>query len=436
MNCYNIFSKNLWCGIFLLLLFSPQILYSQFVSARFSSSVYAWEKFDTADISKTVIRGNQALRFDITQGDFSFHSFINAAANLSDKFGDASNIRASNLFVRWKNVMHAHDVSFGRIPFFAGVGNGVVDGVMLKGNHNEIFTATIYGGRNVSSALYHQSNNELKNNFLIGGQILSTYFHNTRIGVSYINRNMERKNYFAIRTDTILVKPGSRYQQLVGLDFRYDNNEFYSDNIRVDYDLNAKQLSRAQWNGRYSYDAQLAFTGDVLYRVPRIPFNSFFTMFEPEEIMEYELGAEYLFVSGVRSFGKFALVQMEDDNSNRFTFGVTTNYGSISYSGTSGFAGKMSTISAQCVYPLMEQTIIPTFGVLYSSYKFDENTKSENALGALFGGTIRPIQSFSCDIQMQYIKNKILNSDVRLFVRLNYFFNGNLHFFDTKGGNQ
>jgi hypothetical protein len=417
-------------------------MHAQFVNARFTSSVYAWEKFDTVDVSQTILRGNQSLQMDVMQSDVSFHSFTNVAANLSNQFGDASTFRVGNLFVRWKNITPNHDVSVGRIPFFAGVGNGIVDGMLLKGSYNENYFATLYGGKNVPSSLYQRNSNDIRNNFLIGGQILTTYFHNTRIGLSYINRTMERKNYYAIRTDaslngdTLLIKPGSRYQQLVGLDVRYDNNELYSGNIRVDYDMNATQLSRAQWNGRYKYDTQFAFTGDVQYRVPRIPYNSFFTMFEPEGILEYELGVEYMFSSGVRSFGKFALVQMEEENNNRVTFGVHTNYGGIAYAGTSGFAGTMSTLSAQCVSPLMERKVIPTFGITYSAYKFDENTKSENAVGLLLGGTVNPVQAFSCDIQMQYMKNKIFNNDVRLFIRLNYFFSGNLHFFDSTGGNQ
>lgn len=52
---------------------------AQTVNGRFSTSFYAWEKFDTVNVSKVVPRAFLTLQLDISHGNVSLQSFITGA---------------------------------------------------------------------------------------------------------------------------------------------------------------------------------------------------------------------------------------------------------------------------------------------------------------------------------------------------------------------
>jgi hypothetical protein len=110
----------------------PDALYAQLVSGRVSASVYGLEKYDTVNVSNTVARGIQTLQLNIAQGDISFQTYLTGAIDADQSFGTSGEIRARNLFLQWKNVAKGLDMNLGRIPVFAGVGVGTVDGALLR----------------------------------------------------------------------------------------------------------------------------------------------------------------------------------------------------------------------------------------------------------------------------------------------------------------
>jgi hypothetical protein len=422
----------------------PEALNAQFVSGRMSTSVYGWEKYDTVNVSNTVARAIQTLQLSIVQGDVSFQTYLSGAIDADQSFGTSGQIRARNLFLQWKNVTKGFDMNLGRIPVFAGVGVGTVDGALFRGRMlNDELSCVAYGGANVLPDSRSAGTDNLSQNFFIGGQVIGTMIPAMRIGVSYMNRNIERDPYIALRPDSIynavavLIQPDSRAQQKVGVDARYSQSDNFYTYGRYDYDLNLKRSLRGELKSRYAVNNDLAFTGNFIYREPQIDYNSIFTIFPASTVRELEGGVEYAVSPSVRTYGRVGFVKYTDDQSRRLSIGVNSEYAAFSYSGTNGYAGLLSSYDLQGMYPLFDEKFVPTVGVSFSRVRYDTYAPDgENIYGGILGFAFRPIPSFSLDTQMQWLRTPIANNDVRFLGTINYWFANNLNLFGGKGGSK
>jgi hypothetical protein len=408
---------------------------AQLINARFITSVYAWEQFDTVDVSRKYARGTQSLILDIAQSDFSIHTHLQGAAALQRKLDEVPDFRAYYLYARMRNIGDAVDFSFGRLPYFAGVGNGTLDGALttarLAGN---TFRVTLYGGQNLRPDLGVKDWVPLKHNFVVGGQVLTTAIPSTRLGISYVNRQRERSPYEATRADslfnpfTVFVQPPPDKEQLLSGDVSYSMNDLtlYG---RYDHDLNGEKTQRGQVGVRYNVSRDLSVSGDFVHRAPRLPFGTFFTLFSTSTINEFEVGGDYVFMPEWRGFLRGAFVQYDGENSTRYTLGVAHNHVGLTYRGNTGYAGELQSVSVYGAYPLLDRMIIPTAGITFTSYKLSSDATREDALAGILGATFRPLQWIALDVQGQYIKNRIFDNDLRLFARLSVWFSERLDIF-------
>ena len=407
---------------------------AQTVNGRFSTSFYAWEKFATVNVSKVVPRAFQTLRLDISQEDVSLQSSITGAMDLGSTFGNDGRIRVNNLFLRWKNMGGHVEMNLGRTPVFAGVGVGGIDGVMLKarGFDDHIVLVT-YGGANVRNDLKSNGTTALDQNFMIGGQLVGMASNGSRISASYVNRHVERESYTAIRPDSlfnpasVLIVPDSRSRQIFGVDARYAGSNIVSLYGRYDYDINLQRSLRTELNARVKAMSTLAVSGSFTYREPNLMYNSFFTIFPVSPIREYEGGIEYAFSRVLRCFGRVAYVQYTDDASRRVSVGFNTDYGSVSYSGTNGYAGQLSSLDIFAMYPIHNYLLVPSVGFSFASYRLEENfAPKKETYATIIGLVIRPMPALSFDSQVQVLRNPEASRDLRWFGKITYWFNHTL----------
>jgi hypothetical protein len=104
----------------------------------------------------------------------------------------------------------------------------------------------------------------------------------------------------------------------------------------------------------------------------------------------------------------------------------------VSYTGGSGYAGELTSFSLQGAYPLFNRMLVPTLGVSYASYRLSADADKDNALSLLLGATVRPSKNFSFDVQGQWMKNAIYDRDMRLQVKLMYWFAERLSLFSEE----
>lgn len=431
----TILSKHLFLYV-IAFAFSTSV-FSQSINGRFSTSFYAWEKFDTVNVSQTILRAYQTAQLDVAQNDISLHSYFIGAGSSAKNFGDDGSVRINNLFLKYKNIANVADIKLGRIPYFAGVGNGIVDGAMMKANVSEYYSFALYCGANVPSSLSSKTFSDLDKNFVIGGQIVSTLIEDMRVSVSYVNKNVQRKNYTSQQTDSlynlvnILAEPSFRYQQAASFDMSHASGA-YSEYLRYDYDMNMKRTLRFQYGMRYDATEQLSVTAEFNFRKPRIPYNSFFAMFPVNTVREYEGGVEYKLTPNRRLYGKFAFVKFTDENSNRISVGYVCNYVNASFSSNGGYAGTKNSFSLQGTYSMLERTFIPSLGISYAAYTLEENGTQKKMFAGIFGAVIRPFPSLSFDAQVQILNNPVVNSDIRFLFKINYWFYEHLNFFSAQ----
>jgi len=417
--------------LFLHLMASPAA--AQEINGRFSTSVYGWEKFDTVGTSENIWLGMQNLQVDVNQGNLTLSTSVYGTASLSEPTGDGAEIRVRNMFARYRTADRGVELRLGRVPVFAGVGVGTVDGGFLKVRavQNKIaFSA--YGGSNVPGSLVYDHHRDLDKNFLLGAQAVGEISTGTRLGVSYVNRRIERTEYESLRADSlfnpvsVLVSPGSRATQLLGLDASHDaggGTSFYG---RYDYDLNLERTLRGELSTRVGVTPEVSLLANFIYREPVIPYNSFFTIFPLAPVREYEGGVEYAFTPTLRASARYAYVGYDGDLSRRLSFGVTTTYASAGYSGSNGVAGVLCSYYAQGMVPLMERQVVPTASVSYSSYRLENGSPRETMFAGSLGAIIRPTGHFSFDVQAQFLNNRFMDNDVRGFLKVSYWFHHQL----------
>jgi hypothetical protein len=364
----------------------------------------------------------------------SFHTSLQAATNFTLSAGDQKNLKIYNVYFKWKNIYDIIDMSVGRHSVYAGVGHGLIDGgtVRMKFFENRL-AITAYGGGNVNPDLGTEVAKRIKDNYLVGAQVISTVVRDMRIGLSYMNRHRERISYTTTRPDSIglpvqrWIEVTSPSEQYAGADLSYSFKSLARFYGRYEHDLNMMKISRAQFGARVDLTNDIAVTGDYIYRQPRIAYNSIFQVFNQSSNSEIEGGLEYSYNPMIHLFGKFASVQYSGDNSQRYTIGLNAEYGSLIYSGNTGYAGELNSLSAQLMYPLFDNVLTPTIGISRSSYKMAKQSDRLDTFTGLFGATVRPSQSFSLDSQIQWMNNPVYKNDLRFLLKINYLFTERLN---------
>jgi hypothetical protein len=420
----------------LLLISSLSIAFSQRINGRFVSSMYAWQRDDTIGVQNRYTFGYQAAQFDVYQNNISLHTYFQGFTGFGSAVSNGPSLRLYNFYLKASKIANILDVSLGRQPVYAGVGIGTIDGLLSRLQFVDgrvVFLG--YAGAVPPPYQKVAVIEHVNNNFMLGGQVIALPISGGRVSLSYMNRRSEQPAYFAIRQDSLnnaigtFVTPEPYSDQFVGIDASYRAGAPVSVYGRYEYDVNYKQISRGQIFSRVSVTDQLALTGEYIYRSPRIPFHSYFSIFPRNSVKEIEGGVECDLGSLLRVFGRLARVSYTFDDNRRYTAGVSGEYGTASYSGSTGFDGKLNSFSAQLFYPLFERTFVPTLGAAYADYRLSGDAPAEHAFEGIIGSTVRPVPAFSFDLQLQLLNNRIVEHDVRFFARIVYWFSEQLKLF-------
>ena len=408
----------------------------QLINGRIITSVYSWQKFDTVGVSRKITRGFGSAILDIGQGSFSFHTHFQAASELKNPLDELPDYRLYYLYAQMKDVAGVADLSLGRLPYFAGVGLGTVDGAQatLRFAQNA-YKLTMYGGVNVPADMTVKGYGSVGNRFAVGGQFIVAAVPDLRASLSYMNRRRERESYWTTRPDptqepfAMLITPPPQEEEYAGADVSYKIKDarVYG---RYDYDLNLRKTQRGQLGVRYPFSPTLVATADFIYRTPRVPYNSIFSVFNYSSITEYEGGVDYFLTPACRTFVRGAYVQYSGDRSFRYTAGIGRDNLELSYRGSTGYAGELNTVTLQGAYPLFSNRFVPNAALSYTRYRLDANADAQSAVAAALGTTLRLIQAVSLDLQGQWVNNLVVKSDFRFFGKLNIWFSERLHLLD------
>lgn len=414
----------------IIFIIAPAILLAQNLNLRLTTTAYMWQRYETPEVSTNHLRAYQLAQLTLSKGNVSLHTFMNLSNDFRERqFGDPR-LRFYNFYINWRNFLNRFNFKLGRFAVYSGVGVGTIDGAYVNAKISKFLTANVYGGFLMPVDQKFALNDDPKNNFMFGAQV--KFSRDEFSGsLSYFNQHRKPKPYSALRADSLgdvfvqeINLTSSQYQILSG-DLRYEASifEVYS---RVDYDINKVKFTRGEISGAVSLMGKFKLSAGYDYRDPRIPVNSIFSVFNYGVTKEFEVGVHYTITRMLRTYVGFSNVKYVDDNSRRIVLGFDAGYASVNLARRLGYAGELDGVSAQAYYPMFDNRFIPSLGLSYASYKLSEESSKHKDIAFSLGGTFKPNNALSFDVQAQYLQNKVYKSDFRVFFRFNYWFFTNL----------
>lgn len=404
-------------------------LLAQNINGRITSSLYAFERAQSIDNSDMFLRAYETLTLNVNEGNYSLKSRLNFETNFSNALDNDPRLRVYNLFFEARKVFNVATVKLGRQPIFNQVAGGLFDGANVKLNYSDFAVEGYFGGA-VPAYQELKFTDDLKNNNIFGGEVSYSGLSNTKLSLSYVDKSFKPISYNAQRLDanlnpiTILIENNSTQYSYGSFGASYFG--VVDADARINFDFNFMKVSRVELNGRYAATEKLGIDLYYNYRAPQIRYNSIFAVFDFGNTNEIEAGLDYKINNDFSVFGKFGDVEYKDENSQRFTIGVNSIYGGLSYRQTLGYAGELSSITASTGKSFMNGLLTPSVGLAYTNYKLSADEEANDIISALAGLNIRPWRTLSFDLQGQYSDNKIYKNDLRLFFKINYWFNTNL----------
>ncbi len=420
--------------LFLLFLLSVSFLtylYPQKLTGNISSSLYSFERYSTPGNSVKSIRGFQVLNLNFSQGNFTIKSYLNFENDFAQSLDTDPRLRLYNFYIEGRKIFDVVTLRLGRQPLFNALAGGIFDGLNIRIKTKGILIKGYYGA-NVPAYQKFEIISNWNDNYILGGKISTNYITNTQISLSYINKNFKPRDYVATRLDLnlnpiqVLISNKSNQYQYARAQVNYYLPNTLIINTRYDYDLNFSQTSKFQIDGEFTKVKNFTFRMYYNYRAPNLRYNSIFAVFDYGNTKEFEGGVDYKINNTFTLSGKYGVVTYKDDNSQRFTLGIISNYGTLSYRKTTGYAGELDALSLYSAYSFFDGKITPSVGISYSNYKLSEGSDTNNLTTILTGINFRPIVKLSFDLQMQYLNSVIYKNDYRFYFRLNYWFNTKL----------
>lgn len=406
-------------------------VYSQNINGRFSSSLYTFERFDSASTSKTYARTFQMLSLNFGKQNVWLRTSLNLESEIAETVINNPRLRFYNLYLDVSNVWDMLSFKLGRQPLFNSIAGGVFDGATL-GLKYEGYKLKLYYGGNVPAYQELKLTDNWNDDYVFGGEFTVYAVQDLRIALKYIDKNFKNISYTALRLDPNLnpitkeIENNSRQYQFITGEISYARKDLFRIDTRYDYDINYKTTSKLELSGRYDQVDNLGVTLYYNYREPRIRYNSIFSVFDYGNTWEIEGGLDYRFENRYTVTGKFANVSYKEETSQRLTLGLASPYGTLTGRKSFGYAGELDAVSLYTAFTTLEGLITPSVGLSFTRYKQSESSPRNELLTVMGGFNLRPFRVVSFDLQGQYINNKIYKNDWRLFFKLNFWFNSNL----------
>lgn len=406
---------------------------AQLVTGRLTTSLYGFEGRDSSLAKMMLLRAYENVYVNAATENYSF----NMNAMVSNDFGadiaTDPELRVNSFLMKIKNIGGLADITAGRQFVFAGVGSGLIDGVSGTARFlDRTLSVTGYGGANVIQSREIRKN-YIVSNGLFGGQVTYAPLEEALVGISYMNKRWQRKPYTALRLDSlfnpyaIVVNSRPNEEELGSVDVEYQHNRMLTVQAKTDFDFHSKELSKVQTFARVGVMDNLNVTAEYIFREPRVAYNSIFSVFNINSTKELEGGLEYRPMAKSFFFARFATVDYVDESSQRLVFGGTYDFLSATYTQNFGYAGELNGIAVQAAYPMMENALTPMCALGYASYKHAPSAPSSDVVNGTVGVVYRPMRTLSTDLQLQWMSNPQYSNDMRLFLKLNYWFNEQLN---------
>ncbi len=399
---------------------------AQSLSGRITTAFYSWEAPETVSNSASYFRGYQGIVLNVKNlgsPKVSLHTGIRVVEDYGTGIENNADHRIYNLYIRARQLGDAVDLKLGRQQIFSGVAFGTIDGLIATFRYPNVAYLEIFAGSLVPLRETWKVNGWNEGN-MWGSRLVVNRWASTNVSVSYMQKSRKPLAY---------TEPGiysgrlwnfdPLQQNLLGLDAEHTFTKSVKVYGRLEGDIENQKFDRAEGIVQYNPVQNFSLTGEFFFRKPRMHYNSIFNYFTQLDSKEWWLRGLYRFNGKWFVHGGIATVRYEgDESTNRYDFGLGSEYFSIGYNRRSGFSGALDGFYANGQYPVVKM-VWARAGVFVSRYKLYEEFEEYDNLVTSFGGVkIIPRDWFNFDIEGQGLNNKLFSKDFRLFIRGNFWF--------------
>lgn len=402
---------------------------AQTFSGRVTSAFYGFERSDTGDSGATYAHGYQAFQLTFRSKNITLQSFGQFDGDFKTQSLQGTSLRLYNLFLQVRNIAGRADIKVGRQQLFGGIGAGTIDGAHLRLRIAPWLAIRGFAGGLLPANQHLELIDEVDKNYLAGGELSLHPGANFDFNLSYYNKNQTRPGYSTLRADSIgtvftqFIQPRTQAFEYAAIDAGWNWDRRTSLYSRADYDMHANVLNRFEFAVRSEVVDRLTLNAAYTMRSPRLPWNSIFSVFDFERNHEVEGGVAYRPSSIANFYLNAAGIFYEGANSFRFTLGGNFQGGDLNYVHRRGYAGKLDGVNAAIYYPIARGKYMPNLQFSWASYKLDRSMRSRQLLySGAAGLQVRPHALFSVDGQIQALHNTFYADDLRLLLRVQYWF--------------
>jgi len=411
--------------LWVLCLSLPGVLFSQSISARFSTSFYSYERHLSDLESQNHFRLYQTARVTVGRlagNKLSFHFYGQASQDIAQDADQDPIPRIYNAYFQWREKKgFLQRVRVGRQRMYGGVVYGSIDGV----------DATFRVGKNVSvggfAGMLVPVVNEIEianwdDAHAVGARVSARDIYGAKVLVSFMRRNRRPAGYAELgRFTQRIIAFESVEQTLGGLDVYRTLSPRVNVYGRLDYDFEQERVRRGQVTLNLRATNKLDISAEVMHRAPLVDANSIFSVFDFGTTQDYGLRINYRVDQTWFVNSSVGFVRYETDESVRFGVGVRCKYGSFGYNFRRGYGGQNSGVHAAVNYPLTQKLgLVASTGIARYGL-FDENSDKSTSFTGSLGINYRAGKHFSLDVLGQGVNNRFFDSDFRIFVKANYW---------------
>ncbi|MCJ7498119.1 MAG: hypothetical protein MUO78_08310 [candidate division Zixibacteria bacterium] len=389
------------------------ILFKSSSATELKSNISTYfNSYQTRDLyteeKTSYFRAYQSFRFDLNQigtKNLYFHTYFRSTTDFLHKNSTDPSTKIYNAYLDWKDIKKILDLRLGRQYLYAGVGNGTMDGLRVDVKPIEKIKLTGY----VGFQLPRERSTDIdtwEKSHIFGGELSATYLKDTRLAVNYVQKVRDRWIE----------------EHLIGLSASHYHKkfDFFS---QFYYNLVYRKAQNFTLRGTSSeLFGKLYLALEYQYRRPNIYSNSIFSVFKQEPYSIYRFTGTYQPIKNFRFTSKYDFTKYKKDNSSRVRFGVEYSFIALGLNFRRGYGGESNGVYGKIIYTF-NRNFVFSVSTDYGRYKLDEEQESKDESFAISSRVEwEPLKNLQLAMEMQDVRNKIKNYDLRLQGKASYKF--------------
>lgn len=373
---------------------------------RIRTNVYGWQSHSPGDQNHLRLYQSIILNVNgIGVKNLSFHTYMRTAHDFRSEVQIHAPTRFFNGYFNWKNIGGILDLRLGRQFVHFGVGSVTLDGLKATLTKQRAFVLSVAVGAEApfTREMEFQS---LSNYSVMGAYLSTSYFFDTRVGLSYIQKKREgeiRWKQFGLTIDRNFG---------VGLGLLG----------KCDYNLEAKYIHELLVRIQFMKNRRFSIYSDLGRRKPRIDSDSFFSIFNPQPYDWLRIGGRYEVMEGTAVHADCRFTRLETDQSSRIALGAEIGMFDVGITNQSGYGGNQ--FGAYCgIGRQLGDRLSLGARINFSRFSLEELVGDmENALYSYLRLSYLPLRGLRTEMSIQHLTNPQYKKDLRVLGTISYSF--------------